>query len=171
MHIKLLFICVVLLSGCGERRKSVEHEAPREPAPFKDSSFTDITPLIDGSVYAQDFDGRLWYIKGTAAAQVKTTGEALPNFSEIIPGADGSAYATTWKPGLWHLVGTSATKVTESSGTSSSIRQVPTTNAFFALYAHERHRRLAAENRASEAEDMASRASDSDSADDYDIDN
>lgn len=171
MQIKLLFIGVVLLSGCGERRKTVDREVPREPVPFKDSTFDSITPMIDGAVYAQDFGGRLWYVRGTSATQVKTTGEEFSHFSEIIPAADGSAYATTWESGLWHLVGSSAAKVTEASGNSSSMRPLPASNAFFALYAHERNRRIAAEDRASEAEDMASRASEAGSADEYEGDN
>jgi hypothetical protein len=170
MRTAFLFISLIILSGCSERKKSAADEAPREPAAFRDSSFASITPMIDGSVYAQDFDGRLWHVRDAVAVQVKSTAGKLPDFSEIIPSADGSAYATSWEAGLWHLVGASASKVAESSQTSGSVRPATAPNALFALYTHERHRRIAAEDRASEAEGMAERASGGERGDGYDSD-
>lgn len=152
MHKALILLGIVsLLSGCGESRKPPVVEAPRTPASFSDSMFDSITPMIDGSVYAADYDGRLWHVKDAHAVPVKAPAGELPEFDEIVPCADGSAYAPSWEGGLWHLVGATATKASESKQASSGVH--PSDNkGFFALYSHERQRRIAAEDRASEAE-------------------
>lgn len=150
MHKALILLGIVsLLSGCGESRKPPVVEAPRTPASFSDSMFDSITPMIDGSVYAADYDGRLWHVRDAHAVLVKAPAGELPELDEIVPCADGSAYAPSWK-GLWHLVGATATQVSEAKQATSGVH--PSDNkGFFALYAHERQRRIAAEDRAEEA--------------------
>lgn len=145
----ILLGIVSLLSGCGESRKPPVVEAPRTPASFSDSMFDSITPMIDGSVYAADFNGRLWHVKDAHAVLVKAPTGELPEFDEIVPCADGSAYAPSWK-GLWHLVGATATQVSEPKQASSGIHPSSNNKGFFVLYAHERQRRIAAEDRAAE---------------------
>ncbi len=164
MHKALILLgMVTLLSGCGESRKPPVVEAPREPVSFSNAMFDTITPMIDGSVYAADFNGRLWHVRDAHAVLVKASAGELPEFHEIVPCADGSAYAPTWK-GLWHLVGATATKASESKQASSGVHPSSDNKGFFALYAHERQRRIAAEDRASET----GRASEQDQDDSYD---
>jgi hypothetical protein len=153
MHKALILLGIVsLLSGCGEGRKPPVVEPPREPLGFSDSMFDNITPMIDGSVYAADFNGRLWHVKDAHAVPVKATAGELPEFHEIVPCADGSAYAPSWEGGMWHLVGATATKASESKQASSGVHPSSDNKGFFALYAHERQRRIAAEDRAEETE-------------------
>lgn len=153
MHKALILLGIVsLLSGCGESRKPPVVEAPRTPPSFSDSMLDTITPMIDGSVYATDLNGRLWHVKDAHAVLVKAPAGELPEFDEIVPCADGSAYAPSWEGGLWHLVGATATKASESKQASSGVPPASDNKGFFVLYAHERQRRIAAEDRASEAE-------------------
>lgn len=148
----LVFFSLLLLAGCSEHRKSSTNALPKEPAAFDESFFTDLTPMVDGSLYTQDFDSRLWYVNNSVAVQVTASAGKLPDFSEIVPNADGSAYANSYGSGLWHLVGAKAIRVTESSQASDSVRQQPTAKGLFALYTYERRRRIVAEDQAAEAE-------------------
>jgi hypothetical protein len=152
MRTVLVFISLLLLVECSERRKASTNNLPKEPADFSESFFTNLTPMVDGSLYAKDFDGRLWYVNNAVAVQVKASAGELPDFPEIIPNADGSAYANSYGVGLWQLVGAKAIRVTESSQASGSVRQIPAGKGLYAIYLYERRRRIAAEDKAAEVE-------------------
>ena len=131
---------------------------PKPPPTFANAKFSEITPMLDGSAYAQSSDSRLWYLRGNKAVRVTNLADAsqkLPVFSEITPVLDGSAYATSREDesGLWYLHAEHAEKVAEvaSLADSQATLKIPD-KAFYALYLAEHKKRKDAEYRADNPE-------------------
>lgn len=149
----LVLVCIVVVS-CDRKKKAVISETPKPPPAFAETEFDEITPMLDGSAYAQDIYARLWYLRGNKAVPVTVAGDAsakLPEFIELTPVLDGAAYATSWDDGsgLWYLKGEHAQKVTESSSLAlnDNVKGF-SERPFYALYLAERKKRKEAELRA-----------------------
>lgn len=149
----LLLVACAYLSSCSQKH-STNSDIPKLPPSFDRAEFSEVTPMLDGSAYAEDSDSRLWYLRGNKAVRVIGLADAsqqLPEFSEITPVLDGGAYAISWEKesGLWYLRAEHAEKVTEVSSLADSGAFLKSSDrAFYALYLSERKKRKDAESRA-----------------------
>lgn len=150
----LLLLLVAGLAAC-DRPKPKQVQAPRKPATFQETLFSDITPTADGGAYAVGLESGLWFLRGTQAVKVRfpdtpTNNEDLSFIGiEITPLMDGGAYARsiTGKT-LWHLREATAEPVSEAPSLITTPLSGPV-NAF-PLYVAERQKRLQAEQQLEE---------------------
>jgi hypothetical protein len=144
----VLLVCAFLVS-CAKKKDTADSDFLQTPTSFEKTFFSDITPMVDGSAYANAFSSGLWYLRSNKAVRVTAVGGPsvkLPVFIEITPVLDGGAYATSQSsesgPGLWYLQAELAQRVSEvSSLAGSGERPRISDKAFYALYLAERKRR------------------------------
>lgn len=152
MNAKTLLGLVILIAtiGCDQATKSPPKQSrAKEPASFTNAFFHEITPTAEGGAYAESFAAGLYYLHGEEARKVKFpatgTNKETSLFLSITPGAKGGAYAQDAGGGLWFLIGEEAKRISEvpslghtGGGTEAN---------HFALYIHERRKRLEAEHK------------------------
>lgn len=147
----LLVIAILFLNSCGRKENSPVKDSANTPPTLRNSMFMEITPMTDGSSYANSFTSGLWYLRGNKAVRVVLVESNSPEplmFLEITPILDGGAYATTTGTNftLWYLHEDRAEKVSEVKSLGE-LGQLPkiSDKAFLTLYLAEREKRKNAE--------------------------
>jgi len=119
----LLLFALIVASSCEQR--STPPKPRQQTKATLDADGLIVTPLADGSAYANDA-GAVWYVRGDTGTRVKGLPEKL-DVIDIAPTVDGGAYMTSGS-GLWYLHDDSAVKVREGvpaprTGTALSQRE------------------------------------------------
>lgn len=135
----ILASALILTSACNTAPAPPKSEEP--PKASLDAQGLMVVPLADGSAYANDVTGAIWYIRGDTGIRVKGLPEEI-DVAEIVPTVDGGAYVTS-SAGLWYVHEDRALKVREGSPAKASANVLSAREKWLWAGLHvERQRRL-----------------------------